>query len=125
MKTFLLMMVLIFSISIGHAQTVQKGRATAIAFKEPGKSWSKYEPCSVLMVFTDKRIVIYSETPKTFDVVGDVEKAISTTTASDVTVLAVDENGTTCKLQITGESGVLQLYVIYSDIRICYQFEKI
>lgn len=108
------------------AQDVSKGRAHSVSFKNPGEySWGKNETCSILIVFEDKRIIVYSKTTQVFDLINQIALPITppiNATQESKAWLTADQNGIRCHIQIIPQGEGVQLYILYNNLSICYDF---
>jgi hypothetical protein len=114
---------------MGMAQSVLKGRAENISYKVSAKDWTKEEKVSCLITFTNTRVVIYSQVVQEYDIINEIDPplkmAITSRAVTSSAWKVIDKDGKQCKVQLVGYPEGAQLYVVYTDLSICYEFQII
>jgi hypothetical protein len=117
-----------------HGQDIIKFRTTDFCYQlksvDSGSwlDWSEWITVNILVVINvkDLQIKIYSETVQVYDITELYDERFNDKGESITEFRAVDQDGDFCGIRLmTRNSGQLQLYIDYSDIRWVYNIYSV
>lgn len=130
MKKFIILLVLLITVtSLSFGQTT-KMRSTSVSFKKAGFEWTKLAPSNVVITLNsiEKIIIVYSQVNQRFDVIHSQPVSKDKDGDEIYAFQAIDTDGVTCNvtwMKLNSQGGRMQFYIDYSNFSILYNVEII
>tara|TARA_R110001599_G_scaffold221395_4_gene420025 strand:- start:49832 stop:50308 length:477 start_codon:yes stop_codon:yes gene_type:complete len=120
----------VFITELSYGQ-VLKLKTTSLSMKVKNNAnrwsdWSDWESTSVLIVFKDSRITIYSKEKQVYDVIENEGKKTDSDGDDVLSYYCINEDGARCRLRLirrNSHNGEAQLYIDFNDIKWVYNLE--